>query len=102
MDFWLKLWVSERTPGVPPIVEALSDVGLDPTGGYIYQRHIIAAQFITTRPIFNLQWQRRGGRDPQRPLYHGNRREHGSEISGGGQKSNRCSGNNTIVLITIQ
>ena len=54
MYFWLELWVSERTPGVPPIGEALLDAGLDPTGGYIYQRHIIAAQYITTRPIFDL------------------------------------------------
>ena len=38
----------------PQIVEALSDAGLDPIWGYISQHYIIAAQYITTRPIFDL------------------------------------------------
>ena len=38
----------------PLIFEALSDAGIYPIGGYISQRHISAAQYITTRPIFDL------------------------------------------------
>ena len=38
----------------PPIAEVISDEGLDPMGGYISQRHISAAQYISTRPIFDL------------------------------------------------
>ena len=36
------------------IVEVLSDAGIYPIGGYISQRHISVAQYITTRPIFDL------------------------------------------------
>ena len=54
MNLWSDTLVLERTLGVPPIVEAISDAGIYPIGGYISQRHISAAQYITTRAIFDL------------------------------------------------
>ena len=45
---WNGLWE------YPPIVEALSDAELDPIRGYISQHHIGVAQYIATRPIFDL------------------------------------------------
>ena len=58
---WVAQCISGRMPWCwnilweyPQIGEALSDAGLDPIGGYIYQRHISAAQYIATRPIFDL------------------------------------------------
>ena len=47
-------WCRNRIWEYPPIDETLSDAGLDPTGGYISQRHISAALYIATRPIFDL------------------------------------------------
>ena len=38
----------------PLIVEALSDAGIYHIGGYISQRHVSAAQYITMRPISDL------------------------------------------------
>ena len=58
---WLAQWISGWMPWCRNvrwqyslIVEALSDAGIYLIGGYISQRHIIAAQYITTRPIFDL------------------------------------------------
>ena len=38
----------------PLIIKALLDAEIYPIGGYISQRHISAAQYITTRKIFDL------------------------------------------------
>ena len=88
---WLAQWISVQMPWCwngrweyPPIVEALSDAGLDTIGGYISQRHISAAQYISTGSIFDLavaeeRWTRLRG-----PFYCRNRREYGSEMRGGG------------------
>ena len=46
--FWNGRWE------YPLIVEALSDAGIYLVWGYTSQRHIIAAQYITTRPIIDL------------------------------------------------
>ena len=58
---WLAQWISGWMTwcwnihwDYPLIVEALSDAGIYPIGGYISQRHISAAHYITTRPIFDL------------------------------------------------
>ena len=46
--------VSERSLVVPPIDEALLEAGLEPIGGYIYNRHTIVTQYITMKSIFDL------------------------------------------------
>ena len=38
----------------PLIIEVPPDAGIYPIGGYIPQRHISAAKYITMRPIFDL------------------------------------------------
>ena len=60
-QYWLAQCISGWMPWCwnvrweyPLIFEALLDVGIYPIGGYISQRHISAAQYITTRPIFDL------------------------------------------------
>ena len=61
LKYWLAQWISGWMPWFwngrweyPLIVEALSDAEIYPIGGYISQRHISVAQYITTRPIFDL------------------------------------------------
>ena len=58
---WVEKWIYGWMPWCHngrweyiTIIEALSDAELDPIGGYIYQHHISAAQYIATRPIFDL------------------------------------------------
>ena len=70
--------------------------GISPNATLV--RHSISprCQYLT------LQWQRVGGKDPQRPYFRDNRREYGSEMRVGVHMSHRWSGNNIIVLITIQ
>ena len=58
LEQWISGWMTWFWNGrweYPPIVEALSDAGLDTIGGYISQRHISAAQYIATRSIFELE-----------------------------------------------
>ena len=61
IQYWLSQWISGWMPWCwnlrweyPLIFEALLDAGIYPIGGYISQRHISAAQYITTRPIYDL------------------------------------------------
>ena len=61
LQYWVAQWISGWMPwcwnvhgDYPLIVEALSDAGIYPIGGYISQRHISVAHYITTRPIFDL------------------------------------------------
>ena len=61
LQYWLAQLISGWMPWCwnvrweyPLIVEALPDAGIYPIGGYISQRHISAAQYINTRPIFDL------------------------------------------------
>ena len=57
VEQWISGWITWCRNGrwqYLPIGEALSDAGLDPIGVYIYQRHISASQYISTRPIFDL------------------------------------------------
>ena len=58
---WLAQWISGWMPWCRIVlweysltVEVPSDAGIYPIGGYISQRHISVAQYITTRPIFDL------------------------------------------------
>ena len=102
ISFCLDVLVLERTLGVPPIGEALSDVGLDTIGGYISQRHISEAQYIATRPIFYLEVVEENQTRSRKPYFCGNKREYGSEMMVGVHMSHRWSRNNITVLINIQ
>ena len=59
---WVARWISGRMPqrlrnrgwGYPPIEEALENAGLETIGIYITRRQNTVAQYIATRPIFDI------------------------------------------------